>query len=124
MTSPVLDDREDVKIAMTSPVMQDGGEAEVWRTRFVMPAQYTQDTLPQPPEDITLVTLPARRIASVTFNGWGQQQDLIATELLLREWMEDKGLRPIGAPEYAFYDAPMVPGPLRRNEVMIPVASD
>ncbi len=34
-----------------------------------------------------------------------------------------QGIAPLGEAEYAFYDAPMVPGPLRRNEVLIPVAA-
>ncbi len=130
MTSPVIHDRpdeavaQDEKIAMTSPVMQDAPESESWRTRFVMPAKYTMDTLPQPPSDVTLTQVPARRMATITFNGYGQQRDLVAMEMMLREWMAEKDLMPTGDAEYAFYDAPMVPGPMRRNEVMIPVASD
>lgn len=124
MTSPVLHDRQSEKIAMTSPVMQDNSEAETWRTRFVMPSEYTLDTLPQAPEDITLTEVPGRRMAAVMFNGWGGQEDLIAMELALREWIKEDGLTQAGDAEYAFYDAPMVPGPMRRNEVMIPIATE
>ncbi|XUU60420.1 SOUL family heme-binding protein [Erythrobacter sp. HA6-11] len=130
MTSPVISDRpsdavaQDEKIAMTSPVMQDGTGSDTWRTRFVMPAKYTMETLPQPPADVTLTEVPARRMATITFNGFGEQRDLVAMELMLREWISDKDLQPVGDAEFAFYDAPMVPGRLRRNEVMIPVASD
>ncbi|WP_394728451.1 SOUL family heme-binding protein [Altererythrobacter sp. GH1-8] len=124
MTSPVIQDRAEARIAMTSPVMQNAVEEGSWRTLFVMPGQYTLETLPKPPEDITLMEVPARRMASVTFNGWGGQRDLIAMERMLREWMAKKDLEATGDAEYAFYDAPMVPGPMRRNEVMIPVASD
>lgn len=130
MTSPVIHDRpeqsvrQDEKIAMTSPVMQDAGDGESWRTRFVMPAEYTLETLPTPPEDIVLSQMPSRRLATVTFNGNGAQRDLIAMEMMLRDWMSSKGLEAAGEAEFAFYDAPMVPAPMRRNEVMIPVASD
>lgn len=124
MTSPVMQDREEAKIAMTSPVIQDSARSEGWRTRFVMPGEYTLETLPQPPEDILLTKVPARRMASVTFNGWGEQGDLVAMERMLRDWMAKNDLEPLGGVEYAFYDAPMVPGPMRRNEVLIPVASD
>jgi hypothetical protein len=44
-------------------------------------------------------------------------------EARLNAWVEQQGLTPVGAIEYAFYDAPMVPGPLRRNEVMVEVAA-
>ncbi|KPQ31561.1 MAG: SOUL heme-binding protein, partial [Porphyrobacter sp. HL-46] len=50
--------------------------------------------------------------------------DLAAREAQLRAWLAEQGIAPTGKAEFAFYDAPMVPGPLRRNEVLIPVASD
>ena len=45
-------------------------------------------------------------------------------EAQLREWIAVRGLGPAGEAEFAFYDAPMVPGPLRCNEVLIPIAGD
>ena len=121
MTSPVMQDRGE-KIAMTAPVMQDGGDgAKGWRTRFVMPAQYTLDTLPTPQADITLSEIPARKLAAIRFSGSGSTADLVQHEGELREWLESRGLTATGPVEYAFYDAPMVPPPLRRNEVLIPV---
>ena len=121
MTRPVIQE-QGAKIAMTAPVMQDGGNgSEGWRTRFVMPAQYTLDTLPTPPEDITLTEIPGRKIAAVRFSGSGSTGDLVQREGDLRQWMAQQGLTASGPAEYAFYDAPMVPPGLRRNEVMIPV---
>jgi effector-binding domain-containing protein len=121
MTSPVLQDQ---KIAMTSPVLRDTIETDAgqaWRTRFVMPAKYTMETLPDAPEDITLTTVPARRMAAIVFNGYGASDDLAMMEARLRDWMTEEGHEASGAPEYAFYDGPWVPPAYRRNEVMIPV---
>lgn len=134
MTSPVLQDQTQ-KIAMTSPVMQDSmvveGAADsgptqnnAWRTRFVMPAEYTMATLPEPPADITLTEMPARRVAAIMFNGYGTSDDLEMMEARLRGWMEEKGHQASGPVEYAFYDGPWVRPQQRRNEVIIPVASD
>lgn len=121
MTSPVMQDQE-AKIAMTSPVMQDGDNtAGSWRTRFVMPAEYTMETLPTPPEDITLTEVPSRKVAAIRFSGRGSTADLSKKEIELRNWIAEQGLTPAGPEEFAFYDAPMVPPPLRRNEVIIPV---
>lgn len=121
MTSPVMQDQS-AEIAMTAPVMQDGGpQTGSWRTRFVMPAKYTLETLPTPPEDITLVEMPRRRVAAVRFSGAGESAELAAQEGALRAWLESQDLSPAGPAEFAFYDAPMVPPPLRRNEVLIPV---
>lgn len=111
------------KIAMTSPVLQDETRPGQWRMRFVMPSQYTLETLPPAPADITLTQMPARRMATIRFSGNGSGRDLALMEARLRDWITTQGMMPAGEAEYAFYDAPMVPGPLRRNEVLIPVAA-
>jgi len=110
------------RIAMTSPVLQDETQPGEWRMRFVMPAKYTLETLPPAPSDIALTQMPARRMAAIRFSGNGSARDLALMEARLRDWMAAQGLMPAGGAEFAFYDAPMVPGPLRRNEVLIPVA--
>lgn len=110
------------KIAMTAPVLQDEPKPGEWRMRFVMPSRYTLATLPPAPADIALAQTPARRMAAVRFSGNGSGRDLALMEARLRDWLATQGLMPAGEAEFAFYDAPMVPGPLRRNEVLIPVA--
>ena len=130
MTSPVMQDQSE-KIAMTAPVMQDKVDADgadqtqsangPWRTRFVMPSQYTLATLPEAPADITLTEIPGRRMAVVMFNGMGRPSDLESMETELRNWMKAQEYKASGAAEYAFYDGPWVPARFRRNEVMIPV---
>jgi DNA gyrase inhibitor GyrI len=109
-------------IAMTAPVLQQETAAGRWQMRFVMPARYTLETLPPAPADIALTQVPARRMAAVRFSGNGGAGDLAAREASLRRWLAEQGITPAGEAEFAFYDAPMVPGPLRRNEVLIPVA--
>ena len=121
MTSPVMVSQSE-PIAMTSPVMLDEQSEGAWRTRFVMPSKYTLETLPDAPDDITLTVMPGRQMAAVRFSGRGGNRDLMIAEDALRTWMEARDLTASGPAEYAFYDAPMVPPQLRRNEVMIPVA--
>ena len=110
-------------IAMTAPVLQDEIQPGEWRMRFVMPSKYTLATLPPAPADIALTQMPARRMAAVRFSGNGSGRDLALMEARLRDWITGQGLLAAGEAEFAFYDAPMVPGPLRRNEVLIPVAA-
>jgi DNA gyrase inhibitor GyrI len=109
------------KIAMTAPVLQDEPRPGQWRMRFVMPSKYTLDTLPPAADDITLTETPARRMAALRFSGNASGRDLALMEARLRDWIATQRLMPAGEAEFAFYDAPMIPGPLRRNEVLIPV---
>ena len=122
--------REGEKLAFAVPVMQDSGDPMAsdpplfdddlegaWRTRFVMPAG--RDELPEPPEGIQLVELPARKVGVVSFAGRATDELLAEQEDRLRGWLAKRGEKSDGEPEYAFYNSPMIPGPLRRNEVWL-----
>lgn len=122
------------QIAMTVPVVQDAGDPMAsdpplfdddlegaWRTRFVMPHGRNSANLPEPPEGVELLDLPARRVAVVSFSGWADDKLLAEQEDRLRGWLARRGEVTEAEPEYAFYNSPMIPGPLRRNEVWLPL---
>ena len=122
--------REGERLPMMNPVIQDGGDPMAsdpplfddqlegaWRTRFVMPA--ARDELPEPPEGVELVEIPARKVAVVSFSGRWTDAALKEQEDRLRGWLAGRGEKSDGEPEYAFYNSPMIPGPLRRNEVWL-----
>lgn len=114
--------RSGEKIAMTAPVIHDpAGEDGGWRTRFIMPGKWTRKTLPHPPGDVLIAEMAARRVAVLRFSGKADDRILAANEEALRQWISDKGLRAAGPAEHAYYSSPMVPGPLRHNELWIPV---
>ncbi|HEX8302001.1 heme-binding protein [Sphingomonas sp.] len=107
----------------TVPVLADGDEdGRGWRTRLVMPARIDPESL-APEEGVSLRALPPRRIAAVRFNGASDDRALGAQEAELRRWMKEQGLRAAGPVEHAFYNSPLTPAPLRRNEVLIPLAA-
>jgi DNA gyrase inhibitor GyrI len=124
--------RDGEELPMTVPVMQDGGDPMAsdpplfddglegaWRTRFVMPRGLDAEDFPDPPEGIELVQLPARKVAVVSFAGRANDRLLASQEDRLRGWLARRGEKAGGEPEYAFYNSPMIPGPLRRNEVWL-----
>ncbi len=126
MTAPVTQRRE--TIAMTAPVTQTPAAseataargAESWTVRFIMPSKYTLATLPKPASpDVTLSEVPAARRAAIRFPGVATDGLIAEQERRLRSWLEARGLRVVGPPTYAYYNAPFTPGPLRRNEVML-----
>jgi hypothetical protein len=112
------------QIAMTAPVTQTAREDGRWTVRFIMPAAYTLESLPEPADGVRLERLPARRAAAIRFAGWATDARVAAQEAELRTWIERRGLRPVGPPTYAYYDDPWMPGPLRRNEVLLDVSPE
>lgn len=113
--------RDGGRVAMTAPVLSSGAGAEGWVTRFVMPAHFTRETLPQPSEGIRIATLPARRVAAIRFAGLADEAELAEREAQLRSWVGAKKFTPSGDIERAFYNSPFIPGPVRRTELLIPI---
>ncbi|MEJ5979463.1 heme-binding protein [Novosphingobium sp. PS1R-30] len=110
-------------IAMTVPVtVAPGGTSADWAIRFVMPRAWSRSSLPEPAKDVTLTDLPPRTIAALRFSGRGTDEDLLARKRAeLLEKVQKRGLHTLGEPEFAAYNAPIVPGALRRNEWWVEV---
>jgi hypothetical protein len=121
MTAPVSQTDASEKIAMTAPVSQSK-TGNRWRVTFMMPSEYTLQSLPQPEDErINLVIEPARVIAVIRYSGTWSQQRYSEHEAKLIEWIEQKGWRRAGSPVWSRYDPPFMPWFLRRNEIMIPL---
>ena len=120
MTAPVIHDAGD-PVASEPPLFDDAFDGGAWRTRFVMPAGRATDDLPEPPDDIELVTIAPRRVGTVSFSGRPDDRMLAEQEDRLRGWLARHGEKSEAEPEYAFYNSPMIPGPLRRNEVWLAI---
>lgn len=128
MTAPVVQtaDRapaDGEKIAMTAPVIQQPGASGGYRVAFIVPAEYTRDTVPEPLDPaVRIVATPARLVAAMTYPGRATEVMHGKKEAELRAELARRGLAVAGEPITAQYDAPFIPGPFRRNEVLIPVA--
>ena len=122
MTAPVTQ-RVNEKIAMTAPVTQQRKEHS-WQVRFIMPASYTLETLPKPNNPaITLSKVEGKRFAVIRFSGLASEYRLKRQADELMEFIKNKSLTVASAPTYAFYNPPWTLPFLRRNEIMIEVAS-
>lgn len=112
------------KIAMTVPVGATP-HAGRWTISFVMPSSRSLDTLPRPLDGrVRLRDAPARRTAVLRFSGRADDRVLQAQTAELVERLARAGLHAAGEPELAQYDPPWIPGPLRRNEVIVPLPDD
>lgn len=123
MTAPVTR-RKSEKIAMTAPVTRVANPDDTWTVAFYMPDEWTMETLPTPNnKDVVLREVPGELVAAIRFSGRASERDFQEKEAVLLSWISRNGHVPIGQARYAGYNAPMVPGPFRRNEVMIEVAA-
>jgi DNA gyrase inhibitor GyrI len=124
--------RDGEKLPMTVPVMQDAGDPMAsdppmfddeleggWRTRFVMTEGRSAADLPKPADGVELIELEPRRVGVVSFTGRPDDRGLAEQEDRLRGWLARRGEASEAEPEYAFYNSPVIPGPLRRNEVWL-----
>lgn len=139
MTAPVVAEPVDrsQKIAMTAPVVAEPvagagagaaaaetllNSATQWRIHFVMPGQYTLDTLPRPNNPaVHLRELPPMVFAVVAYSGLNTAARVQEKTRELQRWMASRNLQPLGAPQLARYDPPWTLPLWRRNEVQVQV---
>jgi len=120
MTAPVTQQGNE-KIAMTAPVTQQGSD-NTWRVRFVMPSQYTMETLPKPNNPaVELKEIPAKRFAVIRFSGMAGDDSLKRHTKELEDFLSEKTLTPLSPPTCAFYSPPWTLPFLRRNEVLVEI---
>lgn len=114
-------DGESSKIAMTSPV-ESVPKSDGYIVVFTMPAQYTMDTLPKPTDDnVTVREIGPSNVATLSFSGNAQKANIaqLSADLLAR--VASNGWAVTSEVKVAQYDPPWIPGPLRRNELMVDV---
>jgi hypothetical protein len=124
MTTPVAIEGQtpkSAKIAMTSPVNIESNAGQ-WIVSFVMPAQYTMESLPKPLNSkVQLRQIPAVKRAVISFSGFYNANKVTERTLELEEWMKSKNLQAASAPKFARYNPPWTLPFMRRNEIMIDV---
>ena len=120
MTAPVTQQNRE-RIAMTAPVTQEGDGA-TWKVRFIMPSDYTMETLPKPLNPtVKLRDVAAKRYAVIRFSGRAGEASLKRRTDELTEWLRSRSLAAKSDAVYAFYNPPWSLPFLRRNEVMIEI---
>ncbi len=134
MTAPVVESQSE-KIAMTAPVTVTDSEtlsmtAPVLETAtstgrivsFVMPFEYTLETLPKPNNPrIQIVSQEARKVAVLRFSWFRSSERVAEKKQKLISLLERDSVKTEGTPEYAGYNAPLTAPWLNRNEVLIEI---
>ena len=120
MTAPVTI-KESKSIDMTTPVTITKDQQD-YTVSFVMPFNYTLQTLPKPNNpQVEIKTQPARKVAALKFSWYAGPKRVEAKKQELLNSLSQDGVATKGTPEYAGYDAPLSAPWLRRNEILIDI---
>jgi hypothetical protein len=111
------------KIAMTVPVIAEGkGDQKTWLIQFVMPKQYTLETLPKPNNpQVKLLAMGPQKIAVIRFTGFNSDEKVQEKTAELMAWIKSRNALPLGNPRLARYNPPWSIPWMRRNEILIPI---
>ena len=128
MTAPVMQNNTGTKgqtIAMTAPVMQQASNnSQEWNVAFVMPPEYTLNSLPVPNDNrVKIHEVQKYQMAVIRFSGFNTDSNLNSHLSELTKWLATNNIQPIGQPIYAFYNPPWTLPFLRRNEVMFRISN-
>ena len=121
MTAPVVAEPKSEKITMTAPVLAEGKNSE-WLISFVMPKEYSMESLPKPNNSaVVLIERPRERYAVVVFSGLVRESSYNEKATLLNEFVKIQGLSSVGSLLIARYNPPWTLPFFRRNELMVKV---
>lgn len=123
MTTPVIqqasDKKEGESIAMTTPVMQQG-RGQRWKVQFIMPPEYTLETLPKPVNPLVKIKkIAGKKMVAIRYSGSTGDENVAKHTALLMDHVKANKLATKGEPVLAFYDPPWTLPFMRRNEIML-----
>ena len=119
MTAPVTQTAVPVKMEMTAPVTQ-AAVAGGMRVQFVLPADVTLETAPEPLDPrVQLRLVPAAQWAAIRYSGTWSQANYDQHLGKLQAALAAAAMATQGQPVLARYNAPFTPWFMRRNEIWL-----
>ena len=132
------DNNGEEKIAMTAPVQQSKLQAEDvrfnqaepltgqsgWTVSFMLPSMYSMVDVPIPEDErIEIRIVPEKLVAAIRYSGRWTTRNFDKYESRLMAALLEGNVEVLGESETAFYNPPFVPPFMRRNEILVEVAS-
>ncbi len=124
MTAPVTTSPSGgEQIAMTAPVTSmPSDEPGEYTVEFVMPSNYTMETLPRPSnDDVRVERTETQMIVAAGFIGERSPSRINELKDAIRAYVDQNDLEPTGPFAQAGYSGPSVPRDQRKWEVHLPV---
>ncbi|MBC7605215.1 MAG: heme-binding protein [Ramlibacter sp.] len=117
--TPVAPTPASQKIEMTAPVTQSATSSG-YAVQFVMPAQFTLETLPEPIDpQVHLKAVPSTRYGVIKYSGLWSQSNYDTHLATLRSTLAAAQLKTTGDPVLSRYNPPWTPWFMRRNEIWL-----
>jgi len=119
MTTPVEMTPLAENLLMTSSVMDDQINNK-WSINFVMPREFSIDTLPKPNNSqVNIIEVPKEKYAVIVFSGLVRESSYAEKAELLSNYLEENSFKQQGAIKIARYNPPWTLPFFRRNELMV-----
>jgi len=122
MTVPVTEQAvKSQKIGMTAPVTAaKTGGGKKYLISFTMPAKYRLETLPEPVnKNIAIYKVAPHKAAVLRFSGNANEKNTLKKTEELEAWLKQNNLQPGSDFMLAQYNPPWIPGPFRKNEIIV-----
>ena len=121
MTTPVEMTPLAENLIMTSSIMDDQVNNK-WSVNFVMPQEYSLDTLPKPNNSqIDIIEVPSEKYAVIIFSGLVRESSYTDKAKLLSNYFKQNNFEKRGAIKIARYNPPWTLPFFRRNELMVKI---
>jgi len=121
MTAPVLEGSSE-KIAMTVPVINTEKSETVRTISFVLPSEYTLETLPKPNNPkVTITPVDSQKVAVLSFTWYPTANRVEKKKKKLLSLLERDGVVVAGEIQTARYNPPLSMPLMLRNEIFIPI---
>ena len=123
MSSPVMQNKVDnIKIGMTSPVIQKSSSKDMWTVQFIMPKIYNLENLPTPnSNEIKFKEVKNKKVIAVKFSGRWNDTNIQSNINLLKEFILSNGIIVKDNYQILYYDDPFTFPWNRRNEIIFEI---
>lgn len=122
MTAPVLESKSSEKIAMTAPVIDTEKDESTRTISFILPSEYTLETLPVPNNpQVKISEVPPRKVAVLSFTWYSTAKRVEKKKNELLSLLAKDGLEVDGEIQVARYNPPLSMPLMLRNEIIIAV---